>query len=86
MTLSDIQQLITLLGFTPDVSGNTYTKTYPQHKNYTLSLDLANRRILYSEPIKVSDETTSHFNAPENFVVLECVNRLLEKRLRTPAH
>lgn len=55
MTLSDIQQLITLLGSTPDVSGNTYTKVYPRHKNYTLSLDLANRRILYSEPIKVSD-------------------------------
>ena len=35
MTLSDIQQLITLLGFTPDVSGNTYTKIYPQPKYRT---------------------------------------------------
>jgi hypothetical protein len=27
----------------------------------------------------VEDETTSNFSQPENFVVLECVNRLLEK-------
>ncbi|AQG81835.1 N-6 DNA methylase [Spirosoma montaniterrae] len=79
MIQSAIQQLISRLGFTSDVSGNLFVKTFAQHKNYKLEVDLVNRRIVYAEPVKVHDKTTSHFDAPENFVVLECVNRLLEK-------
>ena len=39
-----------------------------------------NSKIKYKDfGISVCRETTSNFNQEENFVVLECVNRLLEK-------
>jgi len=46
---------------------------------YQLALDFPNGKISYGEKIVVHDATTLHFSQPENFVVLECVNRLLEK-------
>ncbi|EAK5717344.1 restriction endonuclease, partial [Campylobacter coli] len=35
--------------------------------------------INYPKEIKIHDKTTSNFSHPENFVVFECVHRLLEK-------
>ncbi|MBX2977478.1 MAG: N-6 DNA methylase, partial [Ignavibacteriaceae bacterium] len=43
------------------------------------------QKILYGDKILLGDETTSNFEKPENFVVLECVNRLLEKGYK-PEH
>lgn len=34
---------------------------------------------MYPKEIIRHDETTSNFSHPENFVVFECVHRLLEK-------
>jgi type I restriction enzyme M protein len=39
-------------------------------------------RITYGNKIKSDNKTTQNFSQPENFVVLECVNRLLEKGYR----
>ena len=44
-----------------------------------ISVDFKTEKIIYPKEIKKGDETTSNFSGPENFVVLECVNRLLEK-------
>ncbi|HEB9418996.1 TPA: restriction endonuclease subunit S [Campylobacter coli] len=47
--------------------------------NYILKIDYKNQNINYPREIKIHDETTSNFSHPENFVVFECVHRLLEK-------
>ncbi|MDO7020048.1 N-6 DNA methylase, partial [Brachyspira innocens] len=52
--------------------------------NYTISIDFEKEKIFYidnnfDKNIKLGDETTSNFENSENFVVLECVDRLLEK-------
>ncbi|EGE9567890.1 N-6 DNA methylase, partial [Campylobacter coli] len=53
-----------------------YVKTI---NNYTLLIDYKNQSINYPKEIKIHDKTTSNFSHPENFVVFECVHRLLEK-------
>jgi len=72
--------LLTALGFTlSDGSVSTWQKTYPNHENYKINVDVDAQNIDYGVKIKTLDKTTSNFKAAENFVVLECVNRLLEK-------
>lgn len=46
---------------------------------YIITVDTAKRAIDYPKPIRLGDRTTSNFDHPENFVVLECVCRLLHK-------
>ena len=53
-----------------------YTKTINTH---TMQVDFANKELIYPQGIKIHDTTTSNFSHPENFVVFECVHRLLEK-------
>lgn len=77
---TEILELITLLGFKPHESEkNIYYKNYPKHSDYIIKVDFEKNKIEYQNPITLGDKTTSHFEASENFVVLECVNRLLEK-------
>ncbi|MGP1454470.1 MAG: N-6 DNA methylase [Treponema sp.] len=40
---------------------------------------------MYPSPVTINDRTTCNFEHPENFVVFECVHRLLEKGYR-PEH
>ncbi|WP_317372394.1 N-6 DNA methylase [Helicobacter canis] len=44
-----------------------------------MQVDFANKELIYPQGIKIHDTTTSNFSHPENFVVFECVHRLLEK-------
>lgn len=44
-----------------------------------IKVDINNEKIIYPEDLTVNDTTTSNFSHPENFVVFECVNRLLSK-------
>lgn len=46
---------------------------------YTISVDLANKKINYPEGLTKGRETTTNFSDEENFVVLECVTRLLKQ-------
>ena len=55
---------------------NIYTKTI---NSYIMQVDFANKELIYPQGIKIHDTTTSNFSHPENFVVFECVHRLLEK-------
>ena len=80
ITKSDIKKLLNLLGFTQEE--NLFSKTY-ENAGVTLKVDVAAEHIFYAEAnITVGRETTSNFSEPENFVVLECVDRLLSKGYR----
>ncbi len=46
--------------------------------NYTIAIDFTNERIIYPEGVEADRDTTKNFSANENFVVLECVVRLLK--------
>ena len=59
-------------------------KKYSNHDNYIIQIDFTKKTILYDtgnkdNSIIVSNRGTANFSKYENFVVLECVNRLLEK-------
>lgn len=56
-----------------------YVKRYSKHNPYLLKVDIENKRIWYGNEIKVNHQKVLGFDEDENFVVLECVNRLLEK-------
>lgn len=80
ITKSNIRTLLDILGFSQE--GTVYTKRY-EVAGATLKVDVASEHIFYKESgITVGRETTSNFSEPENFVVLECVDRLLSKGYR----
>lgn len=77
---TEIKELITLLGFKQqDGEKDIYYKTYKKHKDYILKVNFEKENIEYGTKIKLGDLTTSNFENSENFVVLECVDRVLEK-------
>lgn len=66
------------LGFTPkENTQGIYHKKYAH--DYALELDFNNEKINYGQLIKTESKTTQNFSQAENWVVLDCVNRLLEK-------
>ncbi|MBA2840885.1 type I restriction enzyme M protein [Methanococcus maripaludis] len=76
----EIKELISNLGFLPeDGLDECYYKNYQNNENYVIKIDFKNKKIKYGEKITCGDLTTSNFENSENFVVLECVNRLLKK-------
>lgn len=80
ITKLNIRTLLDILGFSQE--GTVYTKRY-KVAGATLKVDVASEHIFYKESgITVGRETTSNFSEPENFVVLECVDRLLSKGYR----
>lgn len=52
---------------------------YPATGEYVITVDTDKRTIDYPKPVVLGDRTTSNFDHPENFAVLECVCRLLAK-------
>jgi len=77
MNTPSIKRLISILGFSPkENTAGIYSKKYAD--DYTIEVDFPNQKIHYGDRIKAGNKTTQNFSAPENFVVLECVNRLLE--------
>lgn len=77
---SEIKNLLRLMGFSLEEGAvGVWIKNYRQHNDYTLKVDTENEQIIYGNKINLGDRTTCNFKAEENFVVLECVNRLLEK-------
>ena len=82
-----IKKLVTTIGFVPQNGKNgIYCKSYIAHSGYTIFVDFNGEKIVYDSTqnplgiaIKVWDKATSNFSKAENFVVLECVDRLLNK-------
>lgn len=80
VAVSEIKKIIKCLGFN-ELTGNKdiYYKNYPNHNDYVLKINFGQEKIEYGTKIELGDFTTSNFENSENFVVLECVDRLLEK-------
>lgn len=82
-----IRALLREMKFRP-INGSIeiWSKTYKQHDNYVISVDFSKSKdnIEYKNTsvikgIIVANKGTTNFSKDENFVVLECVDRLLEK-------
>ncbi len=71
-------KLIQTLGFTPkENTSDIFQKKYAN--GYSIEIDFENKKINFGDLIKSESKTTQNFSQTENWVVLECVNRLLEK-------
>ncbi|MBN1463296.1 MAG: restriction endonuclease subunit S [Paludibacteraceae bacterium] len=71
------KNLIQVLGFIPkENTADIYIKKYAD--NYAIEIDFKKEIINYGEKITADSKTTQNFTQAENFVVLECVDRLLE--------
>lgn len=84
ITKDKFKELLLSTGFEKSTIGNYYTKTF---SSCSVHVDFDNDRLIYpeTEGLIVNDKTTSNFSHNENFVVFECVCRLLEKGYR-PEH
>lgn len=82
--LTNLKKVLEDIGFVKESIGEYYKHEYDA---CAIAVDFDNKKIIYPEDkgLKVHDKTTSNFEHPENFVVLECVCRLLEKGYR-PEH
>lgn len=73
----DIKKHISVLGFVPKNGTNgIYHKMY---LDYAIEIDFEKKSINYGNGITADSKTTQNFSDAENFVVLECVDRLLTK-------
>lgn len=84
ITKDKFKELLLSTGFEKSTIGKYYTKTF---SSCSVHVDFDNDRLIYpeTEGLIVNDKTTSNFSHNENFVVFECVCRLLEKGYR-PEH
>ena len=76
ITKDNLPKVLDCLGF--DKHGKVYSKHY-NGANCDITIDFEKERIEYPSSIDTGANTTTNFSQDENFVVLECVNRLLEK-------
>ena len=75
ITKDNIEKILPILGFEQD--GDVFIKSY-EGVGSPLKVDVRNEHFHYKEAgITVGRETTSNFSEPENFVVFECIDRLL---------
>ncbi|MCF6271466.1 MAG: restriction endonuclease subunit S [Melioribacteraceae bacterium] len=74
------KNLIQKLGFSPkENTSGIYQKKYSNCEDYCIEIDFEERKLDFGNLINVESKTTQNFSQNENWVVLECVNRLLEK-------
>lgn len=81
---SNFKDVILSLGFISK-DNNVFTKSYPHFSMSEMRVDFNRQELIYPEQVTINDRTTSNFEHPENFVVFECVTRLLDKGYR-PEH
>ena len=75
MKADDIKDLLKKMNFF-EIKENIWIKNY----NFSqIKVDFNQNKIIYDNKIKIGRNTITNFSKSENFVVLECVNRLLEK-------
>ncbi len=84
ITAENLPQLLSILGFTK--RGNLFFKHFEVH-DCSLKVDIAKQQLFYPEEkgLIINERQTCNFAANENFVVFECVHRLLEKGYK-PQH
>lgn len=71
------KNFIQTLGFTP--KENTSGIFHKKYNGYAIEIDFENSIFNFGNKIKGESKTTQNFSQTENWVVLECVDRLLEK-------
>ena len=74
ITKNNLKDLLETLGFTEE--GSIFQKSDGE---VNLKVDFGKQRLIYPEGLKVNRQDTCNFSHPENFVVFECVHRLMEK-------
>lgn len=73
-----MRKLAQVIGFQPkENTKDIFIKKYQD--GYVIEIDFHREIINYGDKIICESKTTQNFSQAENFVVLECVNRLLEK-------
>lgn len=84
ITIENLKNVLSEIGFEKSHIGDYYKINYT---GCSMAVDFDNAKLIYPEEkgLVVNDKTTSNFSHPENFVVFECVCRLLEKGYR-PEH
>lgn len=87
ITHENLRDVLLDIGFDYNKSSDIYYKNYLNDKACEIRVNFKTKKIEYpkNKGFVVNDDTTSNFEHPENFVVLECVNRLLDKGYR-PEH
>ena len=81
ITKENLGKLLTVLKFTKDLSGTFWRRDFPI--GCALEVDVKGEKFYYEKAgITVTGATTANFSQNENFVVFECVCRLLEKGYR----
>lgn len=80
---NNFKQVLRELKFTENK--NIFSKKLSALTGDVMSADWDKGELIYPAAIKINDRTTCNFAHPENFVVFECVHRLLEKGYR-PEH
>lgn len=81
ISASNFKNMLAVLGFT--ATGNVYEKKF-RSLGVSLVVNFDTKKLIFPAEIRGRERNTG-FDAPENFVVFECVNRLLEKGYR-PEH
>lgn len=71
------KKLIQALGFKP--KENTSGIFHKKYNSYAIEIDFEKKQFDFGDKITAGRETTQNFSQQENWVVLECVDRLLEK-------
>lgn len=82
METINLKKYLKTLGFFPkDGESGTFSKTYKTHNNYEIFVDVKDSlnasRINWGDKIKVVRTTSSDLSKKETWVVLECIDRLL---------
>ncbi|MBR0254143.1 MAG: N-6 DNA methylase [Synergistaceae bacterium] len=78
ITPSNFMDVLKILDFKSDICESVFTYDF---ENYKLEADFTNKKLIYPVEIRGRERNDS-FNVNENFVVFECVFRLLQKGYR----
>lgn len=76
ITKDNFKNVLEYLGFSK--SKETYSKKFTQF-DCELKVDFKDKKLIFPKDLVVHDKTTSNFSSPENFVVFECVYKLLSQ-------
>ena len=82
ITVDNLLETIKILGFV-EQSADIYQKSFGDLLGCLVTVNFKDKKITYPSDLKVNMETTCNFSDPENFVVLECIVRLLDKGYRS---
>ena len=80
ITRNNFKEVLAVLGFT--VEGDIFQKS---DREVDLKVDFGKQRLIYPDGLEVNRQDICNLSQNENFVVFECVHRLLEKGYK-PEH